>query len=903
MKNLKKIAALVIVLAMALSSVAFAFTDVAEDAGYYEAVEVMSALGLLKGYEDGTFGPDKTITRAEFAAVVVRALGMEDAAAGAVANTMFTDVTSSHWAAGYVQIANQQGIIAGYGDGIFGPEDEVTYEQAVKMIVCALGYGVKFAGVENAYPSAYLSQANTSGITVGAAGKIGEKATRATVAKLVYNALDVKLMEQTGFGSEEKFEEVDKTLLSSKLNIIKVEATVETLFFNPEQADEVTIDVTKANDIYVEAVDADVDDDTYAELDGTYEYAEGVELQKGYNCVAYIDVADDDYVIKAMVPKAGKNATLVLTGVQTKDSASALTEVEKDKFELKELKYFKNNADVDTTATKIKLNDVKIYVNKDADESSMTDAEFVAAWNAGDFEEITLIDNGNDNKYDYIYVTDYRAFVVTEIKENRNRIDGETLSGTDRVILDPEDEENTFEIKDVNGNELAFADIKVGDVLNIFVSTDDDDKTLTEVIVSNETVEGTITEYNSVTGKYTIGDAEYAAADEFAVGDAGKFTVDMYGNIVGYSIDASNRKFGMIYTIYLDESGVDEVATALILTADGKFESYTFAKKVDFNGTEKTRAEMIDEEDDILALGAYTLNSSNEITKLYTAANIEDLDEDYSFSAEATDEYDAAAEEINKLYVADSSIILTVKTDDYTTTDRTINYAAASKSYFVDEEEYTLEAIVEDDEIIIAMLFGAKAKVDATSIAMYVTSVSDTTDSNGDDAKRVKGYVDGELVTVVIPEDVDFADGDAIADIKVGSMIQYLGDAEATAVDVLVAADDIATADGVLAGDADDDKEGYFAFAGKVEKVAKNKFYFGEDGEDGIFTFDAGLPAMFVRLDDGKIAKVFGNELAAGDVEVYDEVDGFSDDFIIIYKYDGEAIGAIIVDVDGNTKI
>ena len=237
MKNLKKIAALVIVLAMALSTVSFAaYTDVAADASYNEAVTVMSALGLLKGYEDGSFGPDKTITRAEFAAVVVRMLGMEDAAAGAATATNFTDVPATHWAAGYVKIANQKEIISGYGDGTFGPDDEVTYEQAIKMLVCALGYAPMFADVKDAYPTSYMAQANTLGMTVGANGKIGDKATRAIVARLAYNALDDKLMEQTGFGSDKNFEQVNKTLLSDYLKVIKLETQISPISFKAEDA-------------------------------------------------------------------------------------------------------------------------------------------------------------------------------------------------------------------------------------------------------------------------------------------------------------------------------------------------------------------------------------------------------------------------------------------------------------------------------------------------------------------------------------------------------------------------------------------------------------------------------------------------------------------------------------------
>ena len=80
MKNLKKIAALVIVLAMALSTVSFAaFTDVAEDASYNEAVTVMSALGLLKGYEDGSFRGNNEVTRREAFVMVQRMIKLIEA--------------------------------------------------------------------------------------------------------------------------------------------------------------------------------------------------------------------------------------------------------------------------------------------------------------------------------------------------------------------------------------------------------------------------------------------------------------------------------------------------------------------------------------------------------------------------------------------------------------------------------------------------------------------------------------------------------------------------------------------------------------------------------------------------------------------------------------------------------
>ncbi|NJD02943.1 MAG: S-layer homology domain-containing protein, partial [Ruminiclostridium sp.] len=142
MRNLKKLVAFIVTLAMiatfAIPAFAAAPTDVVGTA-YEGAVSRLVALGVINGYPDGTFGPEDSITRAQFAAIVVRALGYESLAATAAGITKFSDVAANHWGAGYINIAVSLGIIKGYGDGKFGPEDKVTFDQAVTMIVRALG--------------------------------------------------------------------------------------------------------------------------------------------------------------------------------------------------------------------------------------------------------------------------------------------------------------------------------------------------------------------------------------------------------------------------------------------------------------------------------------------------------------------------------------------------------------------------------------------------------------------------------------------------------------------------------------------------------------------------------------------------------------------------------------------
>ena len=137
MRNLKKVIALVAVFAMMVSTVAFAatFDDVADGDNYYEAIETLNKLGVITGDDENndgvmSFRPADSITRAEIAVIVARIQGQTGAVAQT--NTIFTDVPSTHWASGYIASASNMGIVNGYGDGTFGPDDNVLYEDVIR---------------------------------------------------------------------------------------------------------------------------------------------------------------------------------------------------------------------------------------------------------------------------------------------------------------------------------------------------------------------------------------------------------------------------------------------------------------------------------------------------------------------------------------------------------------------------------------------------------------------------------------------------------------------------------------------------------------------------------------------------------------------------------------------------
>ena len=120
------------------------FTDIKNHANK-AAIEELASRGIINGMGKGTFMPNKTMTRAEFAAIVTRALGL-----AAKDTKVFTDVPSSKWYAGYIGTANSSGIVNGVGSGKFNPDGTITRQEAAAMVARA----AKLCGLDTAMGAA-----------------------------------------------------------------------------------------------------------------------------------------------------------------------------------------------------------------------------------------------------------------------------------------------------------------------------------------------------------------------------------------------------------------------------------------------------------------------------------------------------------------------------------------------------------------------------------------------------------------------------------------------------------------------------------------------------------------------------------------------------------------------------
>ncbi len=188
---MKKIITLTLVLAMVLVNVALpamaeeGFADI-KGTPYEEAVNALAGQGIVNGRAEGVYAPQEGLTRAEMVTIILRAYGSEEVEPKAV----FEDVPESHWAYKYVETAYKMGIVNGMSETIFAPDQKVTFEQAVKMLVCAEGKEEEATG-QGGWPDGYIAVASKLGVLEGITTSKGEEINRGVMAQMVYNCLNL----------------------------------------------------------------------------------------------------------------------------------------------------------------------------------------------------------------------------------------------------------------------------------------------------------------------------------------------------------------------------------------------------------------------------------------------------------------------------------------------------------------------------------------------------------------------------------------------------------------------------------------------------------------------------------------------------------------------------------------
>jgi len=939
MKNLKKVLALVVALTMVFTTVAFAsYPDVDATADYAGAVELLSALEILQGDENGNFNPDNTITRAEFAAVVCRALGLEGSAASAKGATMFKDVAADHWASGYINLASQQGIVNGKGNGIFDPEGNVTYAEAVKMLVVAIGYE-PMAATKGGWPTGYLSVANSTKMTAGVGGAADVAALRSTVAMLTANAIEIPVMDQTAFGSETKYEPMDEydnyTTLLTQQDVYKATGIITTVDL---LEGEFSFKLTEESEDYAFGWANSYTIDL-SKVPATFEIGES-------NIVDYVNESVDvyvkkegrnDYVALIAVP-SGIGETLVINASDLDDKYAAISTSKQVTLEYYE------TPDADKTT--------KIYVEKDptvivnntlieAEDTTYDNADLAKVL-AGKDASIKFIENTDDKYFDIINITVYEHQIVKEVKADKGRI--EFLQVNQKLVIPEDTDDVIVNFADAEGNAIELADIKEGDVLAMVVS-DLNDKGLpvpaknfvTEILVYDlgaSSVTGTLNQANESEGYVYIDGVQYeynttfvsekkysdlfkvveGKEDEAKLGTEGQFYLGITGKIIGYAgVEGSTGNYAFILQGAESSSTWDKCYQIKVLLADGTVKTYDIDDEVViYEGKDEKELVYADGDqkayfdvaewtkgtaDAYKRVIDFKANSKDVITEITYVYLDSDGTNDYNGITKDS-EYKANTSKIDGYGLASDVVIFNV---DVTDAD---DASVIGVDTLVDEAKYEGYVLVKDERYDVFVMTAGSAKFDAEAPLYVVDSVVKSTYGEDKEASyEVTYYVDGsnETATAIFTADSEKFDAKSLAydTLAKGSLFVANTAADGLVDKYMVLANvnkagtayDMTGVADRFAATYDDTDAKYVV--GKIKKL---------DGAEIILSDDSsivveGMAAQYYYNNEGSKPK-----LEAGDcfgIKVDDAGEDGKANFVFAQLYDGDVINIITFSARG----
>ncbi len=149
---------------LVLANSTFADGDVFSDISgtkYEQAIITLSDIGIINGYEDGTFKPENNVTRAQFTKMLVKALNIDENASTDF-QLSIQDIGPEHWAYLYVKAGIENNLIKGYGDNTFKPDKNVSYAECMAMILRALN--LEDSMEDKSWPNGYMIEAQNRGL-------------------------------------------------------------------------------------------------------------------------------------------------------------------------------------------------------------------------------------------------------------------------------------------------------------------------------------------------------------------------------------------------------------------------------------------------------------------------------------------------------------------------------------------------------------------------------------------------------------------------------------------------------------------------------------------------------------------------------------------------------------------
>ncbi len=768
------------------------FTDVNKDNTYYKAITELVGKGIIDGYlnEDGSksFKPEATITRAEFSKLL--SVTLNGNTVSAATTTKFADVNSDptvSWAIPYIADASNSGIINGYEDGTFRAKNPVSYAEAVKMIVCALGYGPVVKTPEDGkWYDGYITTANSIGVTKSAYALAESEAPRGLVAQLIFNMTTTPMLEYKGVDSEGNpmYEQNDEVTIQGE----SVTGQVISVFRHTLSG---VAEGLSADQIKIR---------TAAKGDMIFDVGSGYSIEQlnsylGYDVeITYDKVSTGTPDIKTIV----------------KSNTNKEYEFDSDKI-----------ISVDASGTSMKyeegLNTKTLRISSAFDMiyngkgvGSLTTAQkgallsnLTGGATGSMFGSVKFVDCDSDSNMDVAFVTAYEPYFVSTITNSTYTIYDNMVNPAKSISFNPTvgGAEYTYKKAKSNGTfeeNLSFNAISQNNVIAVATSNDN---TLVEVVISDLRAEGSssaeVLSMNNTMSRIQIGSGEYAVSDyyknmymtstqeqTFSVGSKGTFYLDFTGKIAAVKISlAAEGSYG--YLIQYAPGDMSTKPQIAIMTGSGAsgYKIYDLASSVTVNGVQYSATALatplstsastiyanglVDASSPQAQLVKYQL-AGNKITDLLLVGtngitlSTSNPSAGYQFKTTA-----------NGFTINGTSVTVGPNTIVYfiPETNRTDSAKYTQRkglgSHFVNNTSYKVEAYdIKNNTAGALVIYGKTKLINGATDAYVVTGVSSTTNMAGQSATKLTYYkLGGSESGEAVEKTSNIASGIKIGDI------------------------------------------------------------------------------------------------------------------------------------------
>ncbi|MBP3360647.1 MAG: S-layer homology domain-containing protein [Clostridia bacterium] len=727
MKYKTKITALLLCALMCLPL--FSVQAAADSRVLQKEIEILTGLGFLKDKAFHAETGQLELTKAQFVAILMGGVSDDLKSHYDQTNSVFTDVLPNSMYAEEIYCASKMNFISGDG-GSFYPNQFITLDEAVTILVKALGYRTTAEG-KGGYPQGYLSVARALGLLKGVTAQIGEAINLSSAVKLIFNCLDVDVLEARMSGSNIVYETQEGNTFLLRVCEVGHEKGI-----------------VSATDVTQFPGGGELGDG-YVKIGGT-EYlagSSGAEKYLGYNV--------DFYYTN---PEGEKDEQFILY-IRPYENNKILEIKSEDLMGFENQQYSYTDPGSGRTKTvKIGGGMHVIYNGKTIE---------------GNFEQyvpsvgtITLLDNDGGG-YDVLFIEDYEEYVVGGLDQASYEVVDQ--NGNYRVLkLDPTDPTVRCTMQDNQGNPIYFSNIAVGDVLSVAKSQDE---TYINILVSKKRIDATVTQVSDGDGYVYLDGKPYPyfaqlIKERLQAGNAGTFYLDTDGRVVGFE---KKRKNGMHvgYVISAGLNEMDEVLTLRILTSQNSIEIYDATPSVKLNGKKvtdhrnilNTMAETAVNADAAPAqLIGYELNTENKVCTIqlvppYDPAALEETEGlHYDFTPmSASGKYKSAAQNFAQNVKIDPSTVIFIVPRDKTQTDE---YRIEKLGYLKNDTSYTISAYSTSytqpySEYLIIHLSDGGEAIGHRSELFVVENVGFALNSDDEETYSLTGMQAGKVTTVL----------------------------------------------------------------------------------------------------------------------------------------------------------